>query len=34
MDKIELIKKYHSLKKSGIITEDEFEKKKHELLNM
>ena len=34
MDKIELIKKYHSLKESGIITEDEFEKKKHELLNM
>ena len=34
IDKIELIKKYHSLKESGIITEDEFEKKKHELLNM
>ena len=34
MDKIELIKKYHSLKESGIITDDEFEKKKHELLNM
>ena len=27
-------KKYHSLKESGIITDDEFEKKKHELLNM
>lgn len=33
IDKIELIKKYHSLKESGIITEEEFEKKKQELLN-
>ena len=33
IDKIELIKKYHSLKESGIITEKEFEKKKQELLN-
>ncbi len=33
IDKIELIKKYHSLKESGIITDEEFEKKKQELLN-
>ena len=33
LDKIELIKKYHELKESGIITEEEFEKKKQELLN-
>lgn len=33
IDKIELIKEYHSLKESGIITEEEFEKKKHDLLN-
>lgn len=33
IDKIELIKEYHSLKESGIITEEEFEKKKQELLN-
>lgn len=33
IDKIELIKKYHSLKESGIITEEEFEKKKQQLLN-
>lgn len=32
IDKIELIKKYHSLKESGIITEEEFEKKKQDLL--
>lgn len=32
IDKIELIKEYHSLKESGIITEEEFEKKKQELL--
>ena len=32
MDKIELIKKYHSLKESGIISEEEFEKKKQDLL--
>ena len=33
LDKIALIKEYHSLMESGIITEDEFEKKKQELLN-
>jgi hypothetical protein len=33
LDKIDLIKKYHELKESGIITEEEFEKKKQELLN-
>lgn len=33
MDKIALIKEYHSLKESGIITEEEFNKKKQELLN-
>lgn len=33
IDKIELIKEYYSLKESGIITEDEFQKKKQELLN-
>ena len=33
LDKIELIKKYHELKESGIITEEEFQKKKQELLN-
>ncbi len=33
IDKIELIKEYYSLKESGIITEEEFQKKKQELLN-
>ena len=33
LDKIALIKEYYSLKESGIITEEEFEKKKQELLN-
>lgn len=32
MDKIELIEKYYSLKESGIITDEEFKKKKQELL--